>query len=535
MTRQLRERGQLVVTVLLLLPTALFFYLRHNPNLDRTYKIPVQHFYIVSATSLAALTLAIVVGIASVRSRAPRTFLVAAGFLAIAGIFSVHGLSTPGEHMFIKESHHSIAISARLSLLIGGLCFFLSTLNLPARVDRFIAHNHGRLLGAAILLVALYIGANLAYPSLLDFIPTGQSTAAPAPSKTAQSDNSSGMSGMYGSYGTTTTTEPTAPPPPRDRFALDGQTLSYSMAIASGLFLLVAAWRYRQIFTLSLLPGTGAMAVGMLLLSQSQISMTLGTTWRASWWLYHVLMLFGFLIPIAGIGWAYRRGSNLSEIVEGLFIRDALAQIERSFPEAMDALIAATVAKDPYLRGHSRRVCELTVAIGEELGLSPSRLRAASYGALLHDIGKIGIPAAVLQKPGRLSDDEFAVLKEHPMRGWHIVSQTPSLREAAPAIRWHHERLDGTGYPDHLAADQIPLEARIVAVADVWDALTSDRVYRNAWTPTAARDLLTREAGPQLDPRCVGALFAVLDRNSALRFPPHQAPIDEQTAMLLVG
>src|SRR5262249_22026103 len=100
MTRQLRERGQLAVTALLLAPTALFFYLLHHPELDRIYQIPVPHFYIVSATSLAALILAIVVGIASVRSRAPRTFFVAAGFLAIAGIFSVHGLSTPGEHMF---------------------------------------------------------------------------------------------------------------------------------------------------------------------------------------------------------------------------------------------------------------------------------------------------------------------------------------------------------------------------------------------------------------------------------------------------
>jgi HD-GYP domain-containing protein (c-di-GMP phosphodiesterase class II) len=531
MTRHLRERGQLLTALLLLTPLALFFYLRHHPEVDRVYQIPVQHFYVVSATSLAALTLAIVVGIASVRSRAPRTFLVAAGFLAIAGIFSVHGLMTPGEHMFIKESHHSIAISARLSLLIGGLCFFLSTLNLPTRVDRFIAGHHGRLLTAAIVLVTLYIGVNLAYPSLLDFIPTPQSGAAPVPAKTAQPEGDSGMSGMYGGYGTGVA----AVAPPTDRSPLDGQALSYAMALASGLFLLVAAWRYRRIFTISLLPATGAMAIGMLLLAESQVSMTLGTTWRLSWWLYHVLMLLGFLIPIAGIGWAYRRGGSLTEIVDGLFLRDTLALIERSFPEAMDALIAAIVAKDPYLRGHCRRVCELTVAIGEELGLSPSRLRAASYGALLHDVGKIGIPDAVLHKPGRLTDHEFAVLQEHPMRGWHIVSQTPSLRDAAPAIRWHHERLDGTGYPDRLTGDQVPLEARIVAVADVWDALTSDRVYRNAWTSTAARDLLTREAGSQLDPSCVEALFAVLDRNPARRFPARQPPSEEPGTILLAG
>jgi HD-GYP domain-containing protein (c-di-GMP phosphodiesterase class II) len=532
MARQLGERKQLVVTALLLAPLALFFFLRHNPNLDRTYRIPLEHFYVVSATSLAALTLAVIVGVASVRSRAPRTFLVTAGFLAIAGIFSVHGLSTPGEQMFFKESHHSLAISARLSLLLGGLFFFLSTLNLPARIDRLIARYHGRLVSGAILVVAVYIGANLMFPSLLDFIPTGQSSAPRVPSKTEQPTQSAPMPGMSDSYAAPVSPTPQAPD---DDFPIDGKTLNYGMAIASGLFLLVAAWRYQRIFSLSLLTATGAMAAGMLLLAQSQVSMTLGTTWRTSWWLYHILMLFGFLIPIAGVGWAYRRGSSLQEIVEGFFLRDTLAQVERSFPDAMDALIAGTVAKDPYLRGHSRRVCELTVAIGEELGLAPSRLRAASYGALLHDIGKIGIPTAILQKTGRLSDEEFAVMQEHPIRGWHLVSQTPSLREAAPAIRWHHERLDGSGYPDHLSGDDVPLEARIVAVADVWDALTSDRCYRNAWTPSAARDLLTHETGSKLDARCVAALFAVLDRNTALRFPAQPVAAEEQTAALLVG
>ncbi|MEA2514214.1 MAG: hypothetical protein QOJ59_3701 [Thermomicrobiales bacterium] len=535
MTRQFRESRQfVVVTALLLTPIAIFFFLRQRTDLDGVYQIPVQHFYVVSATSLAALTLAILVGIASVRSRAPRTFLVAAGFLAIAGIFSVHGLATPGEQMFVKEAHNSIAISARLSLLVGGLCFFLSTLNLPGRVNRFIARNHGRLLAGTVFLVALYIGSNLAFPSLLDFVPTGQGSARSAPSKT-EAPGTYESSSMAGMYGAPATPNVASSPSARDRFPFDGQTLSYGMAIVSGLFLLVAAWRYQRIFALSLLPATGAMAVGMLLLAQSQISMTLGTMWHLSWWLYHVLMLIGFLIPIAGIGWAYRRCSNLGEIVEGLFLRDILAQIERSFPEAMESLIAATVAKDPYLRGHSRRVCELAVAIGDELGLAPSRLRAASYGALLHDIGKIGIPDAVLQKAGRLSDEEFSVLKEHPIRGWHIVSQTPSLREAAPAIRWHHERLDGSGYPDGLAGDSVPLEARIVAVADVWDALTSDRVYRNAWSAVAARDLLAHEAGGQLDRDCVAALFAVLDRQTALPFPKYRAPVEEHTAALLAG
>jgi HD-GYP domain-containing protein (c-di-GMP phosphodiesterase class II) len=531
MSRHHRDRAlQLVATALLLAPLGSFFLLRQRPDLDRVYEIPVEHFYMVSLTSLTALTLAIIVGIAAVRSRAPRTFFVTIGFLAVAGIFSVHGLMTPGEKMILSQSHNAIAISARLSLLVGGLCFLLSTLKLPTGVDRFIAQHHRRLFGVSVLLVASYIAANLLHPALLDVIPTGQSPAPPAPSKVAQ-PAPSGMGDMYG-YGSAPAATTNADTPADSLVGIDGNTLNYAMAIAAGSLLLFAAWRYARIYDLSHLPATGAWAAGMLLLAESQVSMTFGVRWYLSWWLYHVMMLFGFLIPIAAIGWAYLRGNSLNQIVEGLFLRDMLAKIERSFPEAMDEMVAATVAKDGYLEGHSRRVCELTVAIGEQLGLSYGSIRAASYGALLHDIGKIGIPRSILLKTGKLTDDEFEVMKSHPVRGWSLLSRAPSLREAAPAIRWHHERLDGSGYPDRLDADQIPLEARIVAVADVWDALTSNRVYRDAWNPSAARQLLEREAGETLDAQCVNALFAVLDHQTARTLSPYSTIESEMSEML---
>jgi HD-GYP domain-containing protein (c-di-GMP phosphodiesterase class II) len=161
-----------------------------------------------------------------------------------------------------------------------------------------------------------------------------------------------------------------------------------------------------------------------------------------------------------------------------------------------------------------RRVCELAVAIADKMQVPDSAIRAASYAALLHDIGKLGLPHSVLNKPGRLTDDEFAVLKEHPTRGFALVANIESLRSAAPAIRWHHERLDGTGYPDGLSGDAVPLEARIIAVADVWDALTSDRVYRQAMSFTEARSILIAERGSKLDAHCVDALFAVIEHRS---------------------
>ena len=241
--------------------------------------------------------------------------------------------------------------------------------------------------------------------------------------------------------------------------------------------------------------------------------MTLGETWHVSWRLYHGAILFGFLIPAGALGLAYRRGSNLAQIVDGFFVRDAFAKVERSFPEAISALITAIGKRDPYLRGHMRRVGQLTVDIVADLKLPDSVARAASHAALLHDIGKIGISEAILHKPERLTAEELEIMRVHPDRGYQLAMQAPALHSAAPAIRWHHERLDGTGYPDRIKAHEIPIEARIVAVADVWDAMTSDRVYRKAMSADAAREIMLSEAGVKLDQSCVQALFNVLDRS----------------------
>jgi putative two-component system response regulator len=170
-----------------------------------------------------------------------------------------------------------------------------------------------------------------------------------------------------------------------------------------------------------------------------------------------------------------------------------------------------TEAKDPFLRGHAQRVCGMAVAIATHLGIRDSSLETIRVAALLHDVGKLELPDDVLHKPSALTDEEFAVIQEHSERGYEIVAATPMLQDAAAGVRSHHERLDGSGYPDGLEGDEIPLEARIVAVADVWDALTSRRVYRDAMSESDAREILQREAGSRLDRSCVRALFAILD------------------------
>ncbi len=189
-----------------------------------------------------------------------------------------------------------------------------------------------------------------------------------------------------------------------------------------------------------------------------------------------------------------------------LSVIDLYADANELFLDAIQALVASIDAKDPYTEGHSRRVSEFSVAIAEELSLSPELIHQVRIGSLLHDVGKIGVPDDVLKKPGRLTKEEFARMKEHPAIGGAIMRQVRLLEHTVPAIEEHHERLDGKGYPRGLIGEQISLLGRIVAVADVFDALTSDRPYRKGWRAEEALAYLNEHAGTQFSARCVRAL-----------------------------
>ena len=175
--------------------------------------------------------------------------------------------------------------------------------------------------------------------------------------------------------------------------------------------------------------------------------------------------------------------------------------LEATLLETIETLNAAVEARDPYTAGHSQRVRRVSLAIGRELRLSARRLGALGTAALFHDIGKIGMPDAILTKPDRLDRAEAAVMREHVTRGAEIVARISSLSDSVPAIRHHHERWDGLGYPDRLSGTDIPVEAAIIAIADAWDAMTTDRPY------AAALDI---GRGDAADPR--GARQAVQPR-----------------------
>lgn len=177
------------------------------------------------------------------------------------------------------------------------------------------------------------------------------------------------------------------------------------------------------------------------------------------------------------------------------------------FLATIKSLAAAIDAKDPYTRGHSERVAIYSVAIARELGLDERALERVQIAALLHDVGKIGIEDAVLRKPDRLTDAEYAIIKRHPEMGASIMAPIRQLKDITPGMRHHHEALDGTGYPDGLAGGEIPLIARIIAVGDTFDAMTSDRLYQKAMDDDFVIKTLTRLAGTRYDPKMVQAFI----------------------------
>ncbi|MCW2923221.1 MAG: hypothetical protein JWM98_625 [Thermoleophilia bacterium] len=181
--------------------------------------------------------------------------------------------------------------------------------------------------------------------------------------------------------------------------------------------------------------------------------------------------------------------------------------------ETFAALGAAVEAKDRYTAGHGLRVTLVSILIGQELGLDQRELDVLRHAATFHDIGKIAVPDLVLQKPGRLTDSEFEAMKVHPAEGARICSKLQVLRPAVPLVRSHHERMDGRGYPDNLVGEQIPLGARIIAVADTWDAITSDRPYRRGQPAFVALEEVRRCAGGQFDERVVRAFIEVLAKD----------------------
>ncbi|HEX8709920.1 MAG TPA: HD domain-containing phosphohydrolase [Pyrinomonadaceae bacterium] len=209
---------------------------------------------------------------------------------------------------------------------------------------------------------------------------------------------------------------------------------------------------------------------------------------------------------------AKRRYENqLEELVEQRTaeLDRALNSLEDAYRTTLKALTAALETRDAETHGHSERVVTFSLRLGRELGLDKEQMKSLEFGSLLHDIGKIGVPDAILRKPAGLTEDEWVRMREHPLHGQQILREIEFLDGASRVVAQHHERWDGTGYPLGLRGEEIDLNARIFAVADAFDAMISDRVYRAGRPYEAAAEELERCAGQQFDPRVVTAFHRI--------------------------
>jgi response regulator RpfG family c-di-GMP phosphodiesterase len=223
-----------------------------------------------------------------------------------------------------------------------------------------------------------------------------------------------------------------------------------------------------------------------------------------------------------------RYENHLAELVDQRTaeLDEALGSLENAYRSTLQALTAALETRDAETHGHSERVVTFSLRLGQEYGLNAQEMKALEFGSLLHDIGKIGVPDAILRKPGKLTDEEWERMREHPLHGQQILRGIKFLEGAGKVVAQHHEKWDGSGYPLGLKAEEIDICARIFAVADAFDAITSNRVYRKAQSYEAAARELDDWADRQFDPKVVEAFHRVpkedweeLRQRSLLREP----------------
>ena len=468
--RPLGPKGMLLLIVVLAGPAAVLLAGRSVPGLDPIFESPRFHLFVVSGIAACALLLALAAAVAAARDGRGGTVLLAIGCVCVGTLMLAHGLTTPG--MLGQPVNMWVGRLGALALIGFAFCLGAATWE-DGPLSRLVAR--APILSLATAVTGLVVGS-----AVIVIDPTVLSGTAPLP----------------------------------------GEDLVRTVILGVScvaLFVIGAIhWRRWRL-------GRDRIELSLVLASWLSMSAILsfgfGMLWRLSWWDYHVYLLAGFSATAWAVVTGYRRSWSLREAVSGISVRDPLEQIARGHPEALDTLIGAVEAKDRYTHGHSLRVAELSSRIGITLDLQPEALRALHQGAFLHDVGKISVPDHILNKPGDLSDEEWEAIKTHPVVGWDLAQRARSLRDSLAAIRHHHERWDGTGYPDRLEGGDIPLAGRIVGVADVWDALTSDRAYRPAWDPDRAIAHIAAGAGSLFDPECVEAFLDVLGESGLAGSP----------------
>jgi HD-GYP domain-containing protein (c-di-GMP phosphodiesterase class II) len=420
---------------------------------DKAPVSPEQHLFIMAIGSTVAAVASAMLMWAGVRQRETRAVVAGGAFAAMTLILLIHGLATPS---VLLGDNGIVSIAGGLALPVGGAILTLAAL--PAlRGPRHLRTVACALVALLVIIAGLGIAA-FAHPSLVPAVPDYESPEA-----------------------------------------------SVLLAIGVVLFLTVAS---RAVRTYALTRRTGDLlvVVGSVWLGLALVPVLALEPYTWIWWTGHALELFGVVLVGVPVALDVHRGRPSHPLVGDLPAAALVAKEEAFLGARVRVLMLRLAAKDVSTEQHTRRVAEWAVAIGETLGLSPGRLHDLALAGMVHDIGKLAIPDAILAKPGALTDAEMDVIRRHPVLGDELLADLGYPDRIRRVVRGHHERLDGGGYPDGLRGEQIDLDTRILSVADVWDALVSPRVYRSAWTPERAMALMVGDTGAAFDERCVAAL-----------------------------
>jgi HD-GYP domain-containing protein (c-di-GMP phosphodiesterase class II) len=417
------------------------------------------HFRWVGLTALVAALAAVALTVAGARKRDARTVIVGTAFSTMAALLALHGIATPG---ILVGMNGVVAFTGGATLPVGAAVLALSALPSLRRARKV---RNLVLLQIALLTGVLALGAiGMVFPSVVPAVPETGSTAAIA-------------------------------------LLVVGMALFALLTIRAIRTYLLTRRRSDLVVAVGIIWLAGALPPAMLL-----DFMELG------WWIGHGLELAGFIVVCIPVALDLRRAAQSRPLVGDVCGADLVEAEESFLGSQVRALTVCLARKDEYTEEHTRRVALRAVQVGEELGLTGGRLRALATGALVHDIGKLSVPDEILQKPGPLTDEEFEVVKRHPEWGDRMLVDLGFGEEIRHLVRTHHERLDGSGYPHGAEGSLISLDSRILAVCDVYDALISTRVYRDAWSHERAVSLLRKESGTSFDAKCVAALERVLSR-----------------------
>lgn len=455
-------RRWLVVGALIVAPLGVLVTLRLLPGLDLRWFSSYGHLIVVSGIALCALVAASAAMVTAVRSRQPGVVWLGVGCVAVGTFMLGHGLVTPG--VFGRPDNAWVGRFPYLAMLTLAVCLNAAGKPPSWRPNRYVQRHPVGALFVPTLVTAGLVAAVVAQPTSL---------AGARP------------------------------------FGVEENAFDILTVLAIGLLLNVVRvhwrrWHLGHDIVQYAIVLTGGMSIAALTAIQH------GRFGQLSWWDYHAYLLAGFGGAVFSVYRRQREEQALTNVLKVAFVDDPFDHIVLGYPKALRSLVRAVEVKDAYTHGHSERTAHLAVELGLRMGLPSDQLRVIARGAYLHDLGKLGIPDGILNKPGALTDDERATIETHPQLGYELASSAPSLAEALPVILHHHERIDGAGYPARLAGTDIPLEARVVAVADVWDALTSDRAYRRGWAPAKSLAHIKAGAGTHFDPKVVKALVAVV-------------------------